>query len=98
MKPVICKFEYQDGNGGEDHGKIKVFERVIEFPERAPMAFHAINQWGYEVFTQEKLALKRRIEELEERLKLAIGLIPETHMNATIALLKKMLDDDGGKK
>lgn len=67
-KPVICRFEYQDGNGGTDHGKIKVYENVIEFPDRAPMAFHAVNQWGYEVFHQEKLALKQRIEELEHEL------------------------------
>lgn len=68
MKPIVCEFEYQDGNGGKDHGKIKVYRHEIKFPEAAPIAFHAVCQWGYEVFHQEKLALKARIEELEAEL------------------------------
>ena len=66
MKPVNCKFEFV--NGSKPGKPLEVYDRLIEFPENAPMAFHAVNQWGYEVFHQEKLALKQRIEELEQEL------------------------------
>ena len=48
------------------------YSKPVEFPERAPIAFHAVNQWGYEVFNQEKLALKARIEQLENMLEIAV--------------------------
>lgn len=63
-RPIICKFEYMDG----ETKQIKTFEREIEFPERTPIAFAAVCQWAHEVFHQEKLALKRRIDELEDQL------------------------------
>lgn len=62
MKPLNVKFEFKNG----ETGKIEIFNKPIEFPEKAPIAFHAVCQWGYEVFHQEKLALKKRIEELEK--------------------------------
>ena len=58
----ICKFEFMNG----ETKKLEVYERPIEFPDKAPKAFHAICQWGYEVFHQEKLTLLAHIELLEE--------------------------------
>lgn len=62
--PIMCRFEFING----ETGKVEIYERPIEFPDKAPVAFHALCQWGYEVFHQEKLALKARIDELESQL------------------------------
>lgn len=69
MKPVTVKFEYREADGGVE--KTKMYEKTIEFSENIPVAFHAINQWGYTVYHFEKLALKARIEELEQKLQQA---------------------------
>lgn len=62
-KQVICEFEYRDGQAPDE---VKVYRAPVTFPKTAPVAFHAVNQWGYHVYWEEKKALKARIEELEQ--------------------------------
>jgi hypothetical protein len=63
-KQIIATFEYQD----EQNGPIKTYSKPIKFPEKPPMAFHAIHQFSTHVHWVEKNALRARIEELEKAL------------------------------
>ncbi len=63
MKPVYATFEYRTDD--EKRPGIQVYNKLVEFPESAPIAFHAICQPGYHIFWEEKNALRHRILQLE---------------------------------
>lgn len=63
MKPVYCRFEYRTDD--DKKPGIQTYNKLVEFPEAAPIAFHALCQPGYHIFWEEKNALKFRILQLE---------------------------------
>ncbi len=98
MKTIKCVFEFGEKNEKTGEIEYKTYSREIEFPERAPIAFHALNQWGYEVFHREKLALKKRVEQLERMLEVTVlTMNGATHTSSatlsdTIATVQGVLD------
>jgi hypothetical protein len=59
MEPVIVEYDFKQ-NGKTEHVK-----REIEFPEEPMRSLFAGAQPGFDISWCEKMALKKRIEELE---------------------------------
>lgn len=65
MKKLYVKFEYKTDIKSE----VQVYEKEIQFPEKPPMPFHAIDAMAFHIHWEEKNVLKSRIIELENILK-----------------------------
>ena len=63
-KQLRLIFDYSESKNGQK----QTYDKPIEFPAKAPVAFHQLCQFGYHVFWLEKQVLKDRIEELETAL------------------------------